>query len=176
MYHSFRKLFVFLLLAAVLLSACQPAVVKGIDLTPTSSAPTQAAGQGALKSYTSSLYGYTVHYPSSWGIKIDTKVPAGPGTSPEYITLYPGENMLPVLNIYALTGAAPFTGYENCAQNFEFRGVKACQISKPAGQVPAAEIMVFQKGDAHFFVALQYEDPASKQVFDQLLTSFEFAK
>jgi hypothetical protein len=165
---------VFLLLAALILSACQRAVVPGTALTP--SAPTQAAGPEAFKSYTSSMYGYTVSYPGNWGIKIDTSVSASPGTNPEYITLYPGENMLPVVPIYALTGAAPITGYELCTQNFDFQGLKACRISQPGGQVSPSEILVFQKGDAHFQISMAYEDPVSKQVFDQMLSQFEFTK
>ncbi len=38
------------------------------------------------KSYTSSLYGYTVRYPD-WGLKADTSAPAGPGSNPEYLTM-----------------------------------------------------------------------------------------
>ena len=168
MNRSFQKILVLLLLATFLLSACQPAVVLGSAPTPT--------GSVALQSYTSSLYGYTVRYPGNWGIKINTSVNTGPGTDPEYITLYPGDNMLPVLNIYALTGAAPLTGFETCAQNFDFQGLKACRISQPAGQVPASELLVFQKGNAHFLIGLQYEDPSSKEVFDQVLSLFEFVK
>ncbi len=84
--------------------------------------------------------------------------------------------MLPVVNIYALTGAAPLSGYENCAKNAFYSGLKACRISLPAGQMAASELVVFQKGDAHFLIAMQYQDPASIVIFDQILSEFEFSK
>jgi hypothetical protein len=49
----------------------------------------------------------------------------------------------------------------------------ACRISVPAGQIPATELLIFQKGDAHFEIAMQYLDQGSLSAFDQFLASFE---
>jgi hypothetical protein len=185
------KRVVFILLAVILAGALfAGALIAGVALfiTPvyvtrsesTGAAPVpvieQMGGLTALTSYTSSLYGYTVRYPANWGLKVNTTVPDLPGKDPETLTLYPGSDMLPVVNIYALTGAAPFTGYENCAKNVDFHGLKACRISVPAGQIPATTLVVFEKGAAHFVIALQYDDPSSLTVFDQILAQFEFSR
>lgn len=125
------------------------------------------------KTFGSKLYGYSVNYPAGWSVKTDTAA-AGRGTNPEYVTFTPGANgSLVNITIYALTGAAPFTGYENCDQNYIFRGLKACRISVPAGQIPATELLIFQRGDAHFEIAMQRLNTGALAAFDQFLASFE---
>lgn len=139
--------------------------------------PPAPAEPGQTKTFTSSLYGYQVSYPADWTIQINTSVPAGAGSDPEYVTLTPnaGSN-LPRIQVEVLTGTPPMTGYENCDRNFVFRSLPACKISQPAGQNPAAEIFVFQKDKANFFIALQYEDKNSLQLFDDFMTSFQFTQ
>jgi hypothetical protein len=130
--------------------------------------------QPVAKTFGSKLYGYSVSYPAGWDVKVDTSNSGGTGTNPEYVTFTPGPNgSLVNITIYALTGAAPFTGYENCDRNYIFRGLMACRISVPAGQIPATELLIFQKGDAHFEIAMQYLDQGSLSAFDQFLASFE---
>ena len=52
--------------------------------------------------------------------------------------------------------------------------VPACKIFLPAGQNPAEDVWVFQKGAAYFYIQLQYQDAGSTQVFDDIMTSFNF--
>jgi len=137
--------------------------------------------QPVVKPFSSKLYSYSVSYPASWSVKVDTTANSAPGgsgapsgTNPEYVTFTPGPNgSLVNIAVYALTGAVPFTGYENCDQNYIFRGLMACRISVPAGQAPAAELLIFQRGDAHFEIAMQYLDQGALAAFDQFLASFE---
>lgn len=139
--------------------------------------PANPVEPGQTKTFTSSLYGYQVSYPADWTIQINTSVPAGAGSDPEYVTLTPNDGSnLPRIEIEVLTGAPPMTGYENCDRNFVFRSLPACKISQPVGQNPAAEIWVFQKDKANFFIAMQYEDEKSLQVFNDFMTSFQFTQ
>lgn len=132
---------------------------------------------GQTKTFTSSLYGYQVSYPADWTIQINTSVPAGAGSNPEYITLTPNDgSSLPRIQVELLTGTPPMTGYENCDRNFVFHSLPACKISLPAGQNPATEIWVFQKDKANFYIAMQYEDEKSIQVFNDFMTSFQFTQ
>jgi hypothetical protein len=127
------------------------------------------------KSYGSKEYRFTVNYPATWSVDLETAADYGSGKNYEHVTFTPdSQASLVNIAIYALTGAAPFSGYENCEQNLEFRGVKACRISIPASQIPATELLVFQKEDAHFEIAMQYFDQAALETFDRFLTSFEF--
>ncbi len=135
-----------------------------------------AAPEGP-RTFTSSLYGYQVSLPAGWSFDVNTSVPAGPGSDPEYVTFKTADPAnLPRIEIEALTGEPPMVGYEDCQKNFEFRSLPACQISLPAGQNPATEIWVFQNGQANFFIAMQYEDPDSIRLFNDFLTSFEFTR
>ena len=128
-----------------------------------------------MKTYASKQYGYRVNYPSGWSMKVETSETAGSGKNLESVTFTPQTNgSLINIAIHALTGAAPFTGYENCDQNFVFRDLKACRISVPAGQIPPTELLIFQKGDAHFEIAMAHLDQKAVSDFDQFLTSFEF--
>jgi hypothetical protein len=129
--------------------------------------------QPVARTFASKLYGYSVDYPAGWTVKVDTTA-SGSGTNPEYVTFTPGPNgSLVNIAIYALTGTAPFTGYENCDPNYVFRGLMACRISVPAGQIPATELVIFQRGDAHFEIAMQHLDPGALAAFDQFLASFQ---
>jgi hypothetical protein len=155
-----------------------PAGVGLFDLLITSfqltGAVTGAPTRAPTKNFSSTLYTYSVSYPAGWSVKVDTSASAGSGTNPEYVTFTPGPNgSLVNITIYALTGAAPFTGYENCTQNYMFRGYKACRISVPAGQIPATELLIFERGDAHFEIAMQRLDQGALSAFDQFLASFE---
>jgi hypothetical protein len=82
---------------------------------------------------------------------------------------------LPRVQIWALTGIPPMTGFENCVPNFVFHNLPACKMSLPAGQNPAEDIWVFQKGTAYFYIQLQYQEASSTQVFNDIITSFSFS-
>ncbi len=66
------------------------------------------------------------------------------------------------------------TGYENCEKNFIFRNLPACKIALPAGQNPPAELWVFQRENAYFFIYLEYEGAMPVQLFNDFMTSFTF--
>ena len=183
-----------LIILTLILSACAPLVAQGardIDtrpqMTPTTAlAPSQPAVTSTTdpnstdadwKSYTSDTYGYTVKYPANWTVSVNTSAPSGSGKSPEYVTFSSGPNgQLPNITIYALTGMPPFTGYEGCKPTLVFRGLDVCQISVPAGQVPAAELNVFHNGSQFFQIALQYEKQTDKGIFDLFMRSFQFTR
>ena len=132
-------------------------------------------GTGQANTYNSDLYHFQFNIPVGWTAAVDKNVPSGAGTDPEYITMTPGDNSgLPRLGVIVLTGIPPFTGYEKCEKNLIFRTLPACKISNPAGQNPATEMLIFQNGTAYYFITLQYDDPNSLHLFDDLLTSFEF--
>jgi LysM repeat protein len=139
---------------------------------PCGNVPPPPSGQ--VQSYVSSLYHYAVKAPPSWTVKVNTSVPSGPGWSPEYVTFSAPGSSLPRIEIDVLTGTPPFTGFENCDKNLTFRGMPACSISQPAGQNPAARLLIFQKGNAYFHIAMQYEDASSLAIWDSFLTSFNF--
>ncbi len=175
-----------LAVALIVLSACAPIVAQGakeIDtrpqMTPTP-APTkeQVASPTAIppKSFTSDLYGYSVSIPEGWTVKVETPVSAGAGKSPEYVTFAPNAGGLPSITIYALTGLPPFTGYEDCKPAQVFRGLDMCQVSIPAGQVPAAELKIFHNGSQFFQIAFQYQDQKDLGIFDEFMRSFQFTK
>lgn len=136
--------------------------------------PAGASDQSTI--YTSSAYHYQVSYPTGWSLQVNTQVAPGAGSNPEYVTLTAPSGYLPRVLIEALTGAPPMTGFENCVRNFVFHNLPACKSSLAAGQNPAADIWVFQRGPAHFYIQLQYRDAASAQVFDDLMTSFHFTE
>ncbi len=133
---------------------------------------TPSAGQ--WKKFVSTRYNYTVEYPSNWTARVNTSVPSNPGANPESVKFAFNDSTLPQVEIDAMTGTPPFTGDENCARNFVFRGLPACKISVPAGQTPQTDIWVFQKGNAHFRIALVYKDASSAQLFDDIMRSFQF--
>lgn len=146
------------------------------DVTPTV-VPTTSDGTGQTKTYTSSLYGYRVSYPADWTIQVNTSVPSGAGSNPEYVTLMTNDGSnLPRIDIEVLTDVPPMLGFEGCVKNFVFRTLPACKISLPAGQNPASEIWVFQNGAANFFIGMQYQDAKSLQLFNDFITSFVFTQ
>ncbi len=175
-----------LAVALIVLSACAPLIAQGakdidtrLQMTPTPG-PTQeeVASPTVIpsKSFTSSLYGYTVSIPEGWTVKVETSASAGAGKSPENVTFTPSAGGLPTITIYALTGLPPFTGYENCKPALTFRGLDMCQVSVPAGQVPSADLNIFHNGDQFFQIALQYESQEARGIFDLFMRSFQFTK
>jgi hypothetical protein len=184
--------FIFLAIALIL-SACAPIVAQGakeidtrLQMTPTTAPlPVRASDNGSnapqptgapWKSFTSDLYGYTVSYPADWTVKVDTTAPSGSGKSPENVTFTPINGGLPNIAIYALTGMPPFAGYENCKPTLVFRGLDLCQISLPAGEIPATDLNVFHNGEQFFQIALQYESQEARGVFDMFMRSFQFTR
>ena len=178
---------------ALILSACAPIVAQGakdidtrLQMTPTTApVPTHATDNGSnapkptdapWKSFTSDLYGYMVSYPADWTVKIDTSAASGSGKLPEIATFAPSAGGLPNITIYALTGMPPFTGYENCKPTLVFRGLDMCQVSVPAGQIPATDLNVFHNGEQFFQIALQYESQEARGVFDLFMRSFQFTR
>lgn len=129
---------------------------------------------GQWKTFTSAQYHYAVNYPASWTIAVQASGPAAGGGIPEYVYLRPATASLPMIGIYALKGAPPFTGFENCDKNLVFRGTLACSISLPRGQQPAQQLLVFQKGDSHYQIAIQYEAQQQLAVFEEVVKSFQF--
>ena len=125
------------------------------------------------KTFVSNRYHYKINYPATWTVKVNTSVPPGAGSNPEFVTIAPAGG-LPSAEIDVLTGAPPFTGYENCARNWVFHRIPACKISNAAGQTPAADIWVFKVVDAHFRMVLAYLNPGSAQVLNDMVTSFDF--
>jgi hypothetical protein len=180
-----RSTILFLLaFALILISACAPIVAQGakeIDtrpqMTPTSAPlPTQepVTTDAPWKSFTSDQYGYTVSYPADWTAKVDTSTPVGAGKSPENVTFAPSAGGLPNITIYALTGLPPFTGYEDCKPTLVFHGLDVCQVSIPAGQIPAADLNIFHNGDQFFQIGLQYESQEARAIFDLFMRSLQF--
>lgn len=129
---------------------------------------------GESGSYTSALYHYAVKTPAGWTVKVNTSVPPGTGTSPEFVTFSASGSSLPQIDLDVLTGAPPFTGFENCDRNMIFRGLPACDLSLPAGQNPATRLLIFQRGSAYFHIAMMYEDAGAVANWDSFLASFSF--
>ncbi len=139
---------------------------------PCSSAPPPDTG---WKTFHSTRYHYKINYPATWTVRVNTSVPPGAGSNPEFVTIAPAGG-LPSAEIDVLTGAPPFTGYENCARNWVFHNIPACKLSMAAGQNPAADIWVFKVGDANFRMVLAYLNPGSAQVLNDMVTSFDFTQ
>ncbi len=155
--------------------------VSAVFTLPIGEKPTAvatASGEaGQTKTYISKLYGYQVSYPADWTIQVNTSVPAGAGSNPEYVTLTTSDKRnLPQIDLWVLTGEPPMSGFENCEKNFVFRNLPACHLSVPAGQNPAAEVWIFQNGTANFFIRMNYQDTNSMQLFNDFLSSFEFTQ
>jgi LysM repeat protein len=128
---------------------------------------------GQWKTYTSTKHHYVVNYPANWTISVQTP---GYGGDPEYVYLRPAATSLPVIEVYALKGAPPITGFENCNKNLIFKGIPACNLSLPKGQGPAQHLLVFQKGDSHYQIAIQYEAQQQLAVFEEVVKSFRFTQ
>lgn len=174
MFTSKSILMPLVLAVSLVLSSCAVSRLPiGQSQTP---APAATDDAGQANTYNSDLYHFHFNIPAGWTVAVDKNVPTGAGTDPEYISLTPGDgSFLPHMGVTVLTGTPPSTGYENCEKNLIFRSLPACKISNPAGQNPASEMLVFQNGTAYYFITLMYDDPNSLQLFNDLLTSFEFA-
>ena len=136
-------------------------------------AATPTAMPPAWKTYTSSKHHYVVSYPANWTLDVQT---SGPGRDPEYVLLRPAPTGLPIVRLYALKDAPPILGYENCDRNLQFRGVLACSISLPKGQIPATQMLVFQKDDSYYQIAMEYEVQQQLAMFEEIVKSFQFTQ
>jgi hypothetical protein len=125
------------------------------------------------KTYTSSKYHYVVNYPANWTIDVQT-----PGYSgdPENVYLRPAPTGLPTAEILALKGAPPIKGFENCDKNLQIKGVLACSLSLPKGQIPATRLLIFQKGDSYYHLSMEYEVQQQLAVFEEIVKSFQFTQ
>lgn len=133
--------------------------------------PAPAPDTTAWKSWTSAKHHYVVKYPADWTIDVQT---SGPGHDPENVSLRPPVGGLPQVQLLALKDAPPITGFENCDKNLQFRGVLACSISLPKGQIPATKLLIFQKGESHFQLAMEYDAQQQLAVFEEIVKSFQF--
>lgn len=129
---------------------------------------------GAYRSYESDKYSYTISYPADWKIQVQTAGPSAPGEDRENVFLTSPGGGLPQVQILALKGAPPITGFENCAKNVQFKGIPACSISLSGGQQPPTQMLLVQRGDAYLHLAIQYETPSQLAVFDEIVRSFQF--
>lgn len=139
---------------------------------PPATKPSATTVPTTWKTFTSAKHHYVVSYPASWTINIQT--PGGVGADPENVNLRPASASLPAVQIYALKGAPPILGFENCKKNLLFRGVQACSMALPKGQIPATQLLIFQKAESHYHVAAEYEVQEQLGVFDDILRSFQF--
>ena len=121
--------------------------------------------------FTSAKHHYVVNYPADWTINVRT---SGPGRDPEYVDLRAPATSLPLVQIYALKDVPPIAGFENCSKNLIFRGIPACSISLPKGQIPATQLLIFQKGESYYQLAMQYEVQQQLAVFEEIVKSFQF--
>lgn len=137
---------------------------------------TVAASAGAYRSYQSAKYSYTTSYPANWKIEVQTAGPSAPGEDRENVFLTSPGGGLPQVQILALKGAPPITGFEKCAKNLQFRGIPACSISLSGGQQPPTQMLLFQRGDAYFHLAIQYETQPQLAAFDDMVRSFQFTQ
>lgn len=121
--------------------------------------------------FTSAKHHYVVNYPADWTINVQT---SAPGRDPEYVYLRPAGANLPMVEILALKDTPPITGFENCNKNLIFRGLNACSISLPKGQQPAQQLLIFQRGESYYHIAIQYELQQQLAVFEDIVKSFQF--
>lgn len=125
------------------------------------------------KTYTSYKHGYLVSYPGDWTISVQTPGYAG---DPENVSIRPVATTLPAVQILALKGAPPITGYENCTKNMTIQGVPACSITLPGGQVAPTRVVVFQKGNDYYQLSMQYSNRSQLAIFQGVLESFRFTQ
>ncbi len=136
--------------------------------------PGSVGSDGQSEFFTSSLYGYRVQVPAGWIYSVNHSTPPAPGSNPEFVAFSARDSVLPQINLDVLTGAPPFSGYESCNKNLVFRGFPACSFSLPQGQQPAQRLLVFQKRNAYFHIAMLYENENTQEIWDNFLTSFSF--
>jgi hypothetical protein len=103
---------------------------------------------------------------------VQTFTAPGPGRDPEAVLLSAPNGMWATVQIYALKGAPPIQGYENC-KNMTFNGVPACEIIKSDGPVPQRSL-VFQKGDSYFVVDCRYTSIEQLDRYEEIVLSFRF--
>jgi hypothetical protein len=137
------------------------------------SAPGSNGSLQGWKTYTSDRYQYSVKYPADWTMNVQTP---GLGYDPEFVDLRPSAIGLPAVQIYALKGEPPITGFENCVKNLVFRGTQACSISLPKGQAPGQQLLVFQRGESYYLIGIQYENQEQLGVFEDIVKSFQFTQ
>jgi hypothetical protein len=153
------------------LTAAPTVTATKVAATATKPLATQTPS-AAWKTFKSTKHHYVFSYPASWTIDIQT--PGGAGADPENVNLRPASASLPAVQIYALKGAPPILGFENCKKNLLFRGLEACSMTLPKGQIPATQLLIFQKDASHYHVAAEYEVPEQLGVFDEIVRSFQF--
>ena len=80
-------------------------------VAPTSvPSPTPDASQ--TKIFSSDTYHYQFSYPANWTIQVNTAVPPGAGSNPEYVTVKANDGSnLPQIAVEVLTDAPPMLGY-----------------------------------------------------------------
>ncbi len=123
-----------------------------------------------LTTYGSKAMGYTVDYPASWTVKVET-----PDEYTEDVTFTPSAGSdLENITIHAIKGNLPFSTFPACESNTVFLDIPACRISSPDGQSPATELLIFEKGDARFEITMQHSGGSSMETFDKFLASFKF--
>lgn len=124
--------------------------------------------------YTSNIYHYAVTAPAGWTVSVNTSIPAGPGSNPEHVTFSSPSGSLPQIYVDVLTGTPPYSGYENCDKNLVFRGFPACMLSMPRGQNPAQHLLILQRGNAYYHIAMLYEGSGEMADWDSFLRSWSF--
>lgn len=108
------------------------------------------------------------------GCTVNTLVPPGTGTNLEYVSFLVPGGSLPEIDVDVLTGTPPISGFENCAKNLTFHGLPACDLSLPAGQIPATRILIFQRGSAYNHIAIEYQDADALANWDTFPATFSF--
>lgn len=136
---------------------------------PCGSAPPPETQQ--WRTFTSIKHHYVVNYPAAWIINVQNPES---GRDPEYLYLSPSGTGLPHVQILALKDQPPITGFENCNRNMVFRGVPACSLSLPKAQIPATQLLIFQRGESYYHISFQYETQQQLGVFDEIVRSFQF--
>ncbi|MGE5138214.1 MAG: NBR1-Ig-like domain-containing protein [Rudaea sp.] len=129
---------------------------------------------GPTSSFASPSHGFSVRVPAGWSVNVNRSVPSEYDPAPEYVTFSSPGGGLPKIEIHVMNGTPPFTGFENCTRNLIFRGYAACSFGRPAGQQPAQRFLILQRGDAHFYIAMSYENSSALETWDSFLSSFQF--
>lgn len=134
-----------------------------------------SAPQASWKTFASTKHHYAVNYPGSWTVDVQTFTPPGPGRDPEGVYLRPPNAMWATVQVYALKGAPPVKGYENCTQNLTWKGLQACSLSLTQDPVPH-KLLLFQKGESYYHVEGWYSEPQQLATFEEIVNSFQFTQ
>jgi len=71
------------------------------------SSPTPEAGK--TRTFSSDTYHYQFSYPDDWKVQVNTAIPSGAGSNPEYVTVTANDGSnLPQIAVEVLTDAPPF--------------------------------------------------------------------